>query len=206
MQKYFFFSQGLFKNVQIFLCIKAARCDCCKSQGTLKEKVQWRGEMKHFCDQHCLLRFYCQQNEPNLATQKGPENLHYGMCCFMAAKWQTGCFLEMKNVKVHELFMCCNKLCQKLPFFILSSEASLRCLLFLSQLFSLLLFQELKHCEVIKQLCNHFLKNKSFQVKHNFSVVSSRGQKMFSSFIVLWFAIALWKHFFSKCVLVTESR
>ncbi|POI27667.1 hypothetical protein CIB84_008583 [Bambusicola thoracicus] len=33
--------------------------------------------MKHFCDQHCLLRFYCQQNEPNLATQKGPENLQY---------------------------------------------------------------------------------------------------------------------------------
>ncbi|NXN14326.1 ZMYM2 protein, partial [Indicator maculatus] len=59
----------------------AARCDCCKSQGTLKEKVQWRGEMKHFCDQHCLLRFYCQQNEPNLATQKGPENLHYDQGC-----------------------------------------------------------------------------------------------------------------------------
>uniref|UniRef100_A0A493T0X3 Zinc finger MYM-type containing 2 n=1 Tax=Anas platyrhynchos platyrhynchos TaxID=8840 RepID=A0A493T0X3_ANAPP len=60
---------------------KAARCDCCKSQGNLKEKVQWRGEMKHFCDQHCLLRFYCQQNEPNLATQKGPENLQYDQSC-----------------------------------------------------------------------------------------------------------------------------
>ncbi|XP_071888804.1 zinc finger MYM-type protein 2 isoform X4 [Anas platyrhynchos] len=60
---------------------KAARCDCCKSQGNLKEKVQWRGEMKHFCDQHCLLRFYCQQNEPNLATQKGPENLQYDQGC-----------------------------------------------------------------------------------------------------------------------------
>ncbi|XP_014456171.1 zinc finger MYM-type protein 2 isoform X7 [Alligator mississippiensis] len=60
---------------------KAARCDCCKSQGTLKEKVQWRGEMKHFCDQHCLLRFYCQQNEPNMTTQKGPENLHYDQGC-----------------------------------------------------------------------------------------------------------------------------
>uniref|UniRef100_A0A8D2P8L8 Zinc finger MYM-type containing 2 n=1 Tax=Zosterops lateralis melanops TaxID=1220523 RepID=A0A8D2P8L8_ZOSLA len=60
---------------------KAVRCDCCKSQGALKEKVQWRGEMKHFCDQHCLLRFYCQQNEPNLATQKGPENMHYDQGC-----------------------------------------------------------------------------------------------------------------------------
>ncbi|XP_078515001.1 zinc finger MYM-type protein 2 [Lissotriton helveticus] len=56
---------------------KAARCDCCRTQGTLREKVQWRGEMKHFCDQHCLLRFYCQQNEPNMLTQKGPENMHY---------------------------------------------------------------------------------------------------------------------------------
>lgn len=37
--------------------------------------------MKHFCDQHCLLRFYCQQNEPNMSTQKGPENLHYGESC-----------------------------------------------------------------------------------------------------------------------------
>ncbi|KAF4787660.1 zinc finger MYM-type protein 2 isoform X1 [Turdus rufiventris] len=76
-----FCSEGLFKNVNISLCIKAVRCDCCKSQGVLKEKVQWRGEMKHFCDQHCLLRFYCQQNEPNLATQKGPENLHYDQGC-----------------------------------------------------------------------------------------------------------------------------
>ncbi|KAJ8407116.1 hypothetical protein AAFF_G00287920 [Aldrovandia affinis] len=60
---------------------KAARCDCCKLQGNLTESVQWRAEMKHFCDQQCLLRFYCQQNEPNLATQKGPENtaLGYGV-------------------------------------------------------------------------------------------------------------------------------
>ncbi|KAG9349716.1 hypothetical protein JZ751_028164 [Albula glossodonta] len=57
---------------------KTARCDCCKLQGNLTESVQWRAEMKHFCDQHCLLRFYCQQNEPNLATQKGPENMNFG--------------------------------------------------------------------------------------------------------------------------------
>ncbi|KAM6446804.1 zinc finger MYM-type protein 2 isoform 5-T12 [Liasis olivaceus] len=69
---------------------KAARCDCCKIQGTLKEKVQWRGEMKHFCDQHCLLRFYCQQNEPNMATQKGPENLHYDQGCQTPRTKNTG--------------------------------------------------------------------------------------------------------------------
>ncbi|XP_039207430.1 zinc finger MYM-type protein 2 isoform X3 [Crotalus tigris] len=69
---------------------KAARCDCCKIQGTLKEKVQWRGEMKHFCDQHCLLRFYCQQNEPNMATQKGPENLHYDQNCQTPRTKNTG--------------------------------------------------------------------------------------------------------------------
>ncbi|XP_073518507.1 zinc finger MYM-type protein 2 [Phyllobates terribilis] len=55
---------------------KAARCDCCRTQGTLKEKVQWRGTIKNFCDQHCLLRFYSQQNEPNMTTQKGPENMY----------------------------------------------------------------------------------------------------------------------------------
>ncbi|KAG2456783.1 ZMYM2 protein, partial [Polypterus senegalus] len=54
---------------------EAARCDCCKIQGNLTETVQWRAEIKHFCDQQCLLRFYCQQNEPNMSTQKGPENL-----------------------------------------------------------------------------------------------------------------------------------
>lgn len=57
---------------------QAARCDCCKVQGNLTESVQWRSEMKHFCDQQCLLRFYCQQNEPNMATQKGPENTALG--------------------------------------------------------------------------------------------------------------------------------
>ncbi|XP_048388342.2 zinc finger MYM-type protein 2 [Stegostoma tigrinum] len=55
---------------------KAARCDCCKAQRELAESVQWRGEMKHFCNQQCLLQFYCQQNEPNMSTQKGPENLN----------------------------------------------------------------------------------------------------------------------------------
>lgn len=38
----------------------------------------WRAEMKHFCDQECLLKFYCQQNEPIMVTQKGPENTSLG--------------------------------------------------------------------------------------------------------------------------------
>ncbi|XP_036965330.1 zinc finger MYM-type protein 2 [Acanthopagrus latus] len=57
---------------------KAARCDCCKVQGNLTESVMWRAEMKHFCDQECLLKFYCQQNEPIMVTQKGPENTTLG--------------------------------------------------------------------------------------------------------------------------------
>lgn len=69
---------------------QAARCDCCRSQGVLRERVQWRGEMKHFCDQHCLLRFYCQQNEPNMATQKGPENLQYGASAARPARGPGG--------------------------------------------------------------------------------------------------------------------
>ncbi|KAM9851019.1 zinc finger MYM-type protein 2 [Aulostomus maculatus] len=58
---------------------KAARCDCCKVQGNLTESVMWRSEMKHFCDQQCLLKFYCQQNEPIMVTQKGPENTSLGL-------------------------------------------------------------------------------------------------------------------------------
>ncbi|KAM9344266.1 zinc finger MYM-type protein 2 [Pholidichthys leucotaenia] len=57
---------------------KAARCDCCKVQGNLTQSVMWRSEMKHFCDQDCLLRFYLQQNEPIMVTQKGPENTNLG--------------------------------------------------------------------------------------------------------------------------------
>lgn len=61
------------------LCgLQAARCDCCKVQGNLTESVMWRAEMKHFCDQDCLLKFYCQQNEPIMVTQKGPENTTLG--------------------------------------------------------------------------------------------------------------------------------
>lgn len=54
---------------------QAARCHACKRQGKLLETIHWRGEIKHFCNQQCLLRFYNQQNQPNLDTQKGPESL-----------------------------------------------------------------------------------------------------------------------------------
>ncbi|XP_070616162.1 zinc finger MYM-type protein 3 isoform X2 [Erythrolamprus reginae] len=54
---------------------KAARCHACKRQGKLLETVHWRGQIKHFCNQQCLLRFYNQQNQPNLDTQTGPESL-----------------------------------------------------------------------------------------------------------------------------------
>lgn len=76
--------KGVFVCVFLYV-LQAARCDCCKVQGNLTESVQWRAEMKHFCDQQCLLRFYCQQNEPNLATQKGPENTRLGtnLCVFI---------------------------------------------------------------------------------------------------------------------------
>lgn len=60
---------------------QAARCDCCKVQGNLTESVMWRSEMKQFCDQDCLLKFYCQQNEPIMVTQKGPENSSLGTDC-----------------------------------------------------------------------------------------------------------------------------
>ncbi|XP_028291580.1 zinc finger MYM-type protein 2 isoform X2 [Gouania willdenowi] len=72
-----FCSEACAKKFQDWF-FKAARCDCCKVQGKLTESVMWREEMKQFCDQECLLRFYCQQNEPIMVTQKGPENSSLG--------------------------------------------------------------------------------------------------------------------------------
>ncbi|XP_008119971.1 zinc finger MYM-type protein 3 isoform X1 [Anolis carolinensis] len=63
------------KSKYLLWYYKAARCHACKRQGKLLETIHWRGEIKHFCNQQCLLRFYNQQNQPNLDTQKGPESL-----------------------------------------------------------------------------------------------------------------------------------
>ncbi|XP_068103612.1 zinc finger MYM-type protein 3 [Hyperolius riggenbachi] len=63
------------KSKYLLWYFKAARCHACKRQGKLVETIHWRGEIKHFCNQQCLLRFYNQQNQPNLDTQKGPESL-----------------------------------------------------------------------------------------------------------------------------------
>uniref|UniRef100_A0A669DIK4 Zinc finger MYM-type containing 2 n=1 Tax=Oreochromis niloticus TaxID=8128 RepID=A0A669DIK4_ORENI len=81
---------------------KAARCDCCKVQGNLTESVMWRSEVKHFCDQECLLRFYCQQNEPIMVTQKGPENTTLGKNCVCSTAAYTGGGLvrDVKNKAV----------------------------------------------------------------------------------------------------------
>uniref|UniRef100_A0A3B4FGF9 Zinc finger MYM-type containing 2 n=1 Tax=Pundamilia nyererei TaxID=303518 RepID=A0A3B4FGF9_9CICH len=81
---------------------KAARCDCCKVQGNLTESVMWRSEVKQFCDQECLLRFYCQQNEPIMVTQKGPENTTLGKNCVCSTAAYTGGGLvrDVKNKAV----------------------------------------------------------------------------------------------------------
>ncbi|KAL7979604.1 hypothetical protein Chor_004762 [Crotalus horridus] len=63
------------KSKYLLWYYKAARCHACKRQGKLLETIHWRGQTKHFCNQQCLLRFYNQQNQPNLDTQKGPESL-----------------------------------------------------------------------------------------------------------------------------------
>ncbi|NXP81057.1 ZMYM3 protein, partial [Ramphastos sulfuratus] len=63
------------KSKYLLWYFKAARCHACKRQGKLLETIHWRGQIKHFCNQQCLLRFYNQQNQPNLDTQKGPESL-----------------------------------------------------------------------------------------------------------------------------------
>ncbi|KAB0401305.1 hypothetical protein E2I00_017286 [Balaenoptera physalus] len=63
------------KSKYLLWYCKAARCHACKRQGKLLETIHWRGQIRHFCNQQCLLRFYSQQNQPNLDTQSGPESL-----------------------------------------------------------------------------------------------------------------------------------
>ncbi|KFP34524.1 Zinc finger MYM-type protein 3, partial [Colius striatus] len=61
------------KSKYLLWYFKVTRCHACKRQGKLLETIHWRGQIKHFCNQQCLLRFYNQQNQPNLDTQKRPE-------------------------------------------------------------------------------------------------------------------------------------
>ncbi|KFP45469.1 Zinc finger MYM-type protein 3, partial [Chlamydotis macqueenii] len=63
------------KSRYLLWYFKVTRCHACKRQGKLLETIHWRGQIKHFCNQQCLLRFYNQQNQPNLDTQNGPESL-----------------------------------------------------------------------------------------------------------------------------------
>ncbi|MBN3312375.1 ZMYM4 protein, partial [Atractosteus spatula] len=43
------------------LFYQMAKCDSCKRQGKLLESLKWLGEMKHFCNLHCLLQYCSQQ-------------------------------------------------------------------------------------------------------------------------------------------------
>ncbi|XP_064203342.1 zinc finger MYM-type protein 4 isoform X5 [Anguilla rostrata] len=43
------------------LFLQMSKCDACKRQGKLIESLKWLGEMKHFCNLHCLLQFCSQQ-------------------------------------------------------------------------------------------------------------------------------------------------
>ncbi|XP_069865005.1 zinc finger MYM-type protein 6 isoform X1 [Dipodomys merriami] len=48
------------------LFYQMAKCDSCKRQGKLSESIKWRGNIKHFCNLFCVLKFCHQQsmNEP----------------------------------------------------------------------------------------------------------------------------------------------
>uniref|UniRef100_A0A6I8N8F7 Zinc finger MYM-type containing 3 n=1 Tax=Ornithorhynchus anatinus TaxID=9258 RepID=A0A6I8N8F7_ORNAN len=63
------------KDKYLLWYCKAARCHACKRQGKLLETIHWRGQVRHLCNQQCLLSFYSHQNQPNLDTQSGPESL-----------------------------------------------------------------------------------------------------------------------------------
>uniref|UniRef100_A0A8C8J4U0 TRASH domain-containing protein n=1 Tax=Oncorhynchus tshawytscha TaxID=74940 RepID=A0A8C8J4U0_ONCTS len=69
------------KSKYFLWSLKEAKCHECKRQGQLLETIHWRGEIKHYCDEPCLLLFYSQQNQPNLDTKQGPESLLNSATC-----------------------------------------------------------------------------------------------------------------------------
>nr|XP_045006431.1 zinc finger MYM-type protein 6 isoform X2 [Jaculus jaculus] len=46
------------------LFYQMAKCDGCKRQGKLSESIKWRGNIKHFCNLFCVLKF-CHQYSMN---------------------------------------------------------------------------------------------------------------------------------------------
>ncbi|KAG7465902.1 hypothetical protein MATL_G00159160 [Megalops atlanticus] len=52
------------------LYYQMAKCDWCQRQGKLLESQKWLGEMKHFCNLHCLLQFTSQQSSYDQPTTR----------------------------------------------------------------------------------------------------------------------------------------
>ncbi|XP_003471114.2 zinc finger MYM-type protein 6 isoform X1 [Cavia porcellus] len=52
------------------LFYQMAKCDGCKRQGKLSESIKWRGNIKHFCNLFCVLKFCHQQNMNDLSQNK----------------------------------------------------------------------------------------------------------------------------------------
>ncbi|XP_060061829.1 zinc finger MYM-type protein 6 isoform X4 [Erinaceus europaeus] len=60
----------LFATKPELLFYKMAKCDGCKRQGKLNESIKWRGNIKHFCDLSCVLKFCHQQITNDPLSQK----------------------------------------------------------------------------------------------------------------------------------------
>uniref|UniRef100_A0A8C2VH41 Zinc finger MYM-type containing 6 n=1 Tax=Chinchilla lanigera TaxID=34839 RepID=A0A8C2VH41_CHILA len=52
------------------LFYQMAKCDGCKRQGKLSESIKWRGNIKHFCNLFCVLKFCHQQSMNELSQNK----------------------------------------------------------------------------------------------------------------------------------------
>lgn len=56
--------------------LKLAQCQACQRQGvSLREAIRWRRDIKHFCNQQCLLHFYSQQAQAMMKLPHRPERL-----------------------------------------------------------------------------------------------------------------------------------
>ncbi|XP_067167432.1 zinc finger MYM-type protein 4 isoform X3 [Apteryx mantelli] len=57
------------------LFYQMAKCDGCKRQGKLSESMKWQGEIKHFCNLLCILKFCNHQSVFNPPSQNNTANL-----------------------------------------------------------------------------------------------------------------------------------
>ncbi|XP_021119079.1 zinc finger MYM-type protein 6 [Heterocephalus glaber] len=64
------------------LFYQMAKCDGCNRQGKLSESIKWRGNIKHFCNLFCVLKFCHQQSMNDLFLMWNISITHQFKLCY----------------------------------------------------------------------------------------------------------------------------